>query len=74
MGFEGREPKPNRRHRVLKLGTRVRPLKLLDRVVAGRVRANWAGRRVRWIALIGALKFKNNFLAEKTKKLEVELF
>ena len=23
---------------------------------------------------IGALKFENNFLAEKTKKLEVELF
>ena len=23
---------------------------------------------------IGALRFKNNFLAEKTKKLEVELF
>ena len=29
------------------------------------VEANWT---------IGALRFKNNFLAEKTKKIEVELF
>ena len=54
-GFEGREPKPNRRRRVLKFGTRVRPPELSDRVVAGRVRAGWAGwtsQRVRWTALV----------------------
>ena len=36
--FEGGDPKPNRQRRVLELGTRVRPPKQLDRVVAGQVR------------------------------------
>ena len=37
--FGGREPKPNRQHQVLELGTRVRPPELSNQVVVGRARA-----------------------------------
>ena len=51
-GFERGNSKPTRRHRVLELETRGRPLEQSDRVNSSRVRAGWAGGRVGWTALV----------------------
>ena len=53
-GFEQGDLKPTRRHRVLELGTRGRPPEQSDRVNTGRIRADWAGGRVGWTALVSA--------------------
>ena len=57
-GFEQGDSKPTRRHRVLELGTRSRPLEQSDRVNIGRVRAGWAGwagGQVGWTTLVVTL-------------------
>ena len=51
-GFWRKGTETECRRRVLELRTRVRPPELSDRVVASRVQVGWAGRRVRWTALV----------------------
>ena len=67
-GFKRGDSKPTCRFRVLELGTRGRPLKQLDRVNAGRVRAGWAGGRVGWTAYVNHLIKSFYSILYKNKK------
>ena len=53
MSFEIKNQQPTRWGRVSEVGTRIRPLESLDRVVAGRT--DLAGCRFPWTPLIGTI-------------------